>query len=590
MWTNVAVAFRVRQLSPDQTEELGRYCAALLTEKPQWIFRRRESVTVIDEATVRRQQSVDFTLDTLKGRSEFAGVCDRVFGKGICAAPLFILDKDPASSLAFDLQDESGRSLPLMTTEENGEVSAATLKVLCEDHLKTAGFPGLPSALASKLEELARSDAVDGKQWLDRLENPLLGDDHQPEIASLLGDGQMKGWLVTLAHNSIVMVAFEDDGHHRRVIKIVYEQPMTKGPTPPALLALRSFKILLDIPLMRSARYHFDVKAPQDFRLTQVALKDKAMKQPLRAPGVRRWAQVYLDDVNDARGAVARFGLRVSGQGVLGGALVASCLVLAAILMCIKYRVDIVEDSGAGPALLLVLPGVIATYVARLDQHGLTTRLLAVPRWILLICSGVSAYYAAGVIALVGHVEEGLKPHAYEAAVTKQASEIDQLLQFPMFAAVAAVIVIGLGWLCTRETTHRVLRACQGAWGWRRYLKVRFRLKVTMRAPLSAVREHVQREIGKLEAKSKLRNTMIDSEPEDVWAIHRSLGPLRWTHGIQLTNAPSGTLVNWVFWANGPTLAKPILLLLMAWERLMAACRIRAFRRANPASEQPAAA
>src|SRR6059036_3463233 len=86
---------RLRQITVEQADELGRFCAALLEGPPQWIFRRRESVTVLDEATIRRQQSVDFSLDYIRTLDEYKSVCDLVFGEGLCSAPLFILDKNP---------------------------------------------------------------------------------------------------------------------------------------------------------------------------------------------------------------------------------------------------------------------------------------------------------------------------------------------------------------------------------------------------------------------------------------------------------------------------------------------------------------
>lgn len=83
-----AVAIRLRQLTSDQTEELGEFCVELLQGDSPWIFRRKESVTVLDEATIRRQQSVDFTLDTIESLGNYKEICDRVFGDEVCAAPL----------------------------------------------------------------------------------------------------------------------------------------------------------------------------------------------------------------------------------------------------------------------------------------------------------------------------------------------------------------------------------------------------------------------------------------------------------------------------------------------------------------------
>lgn len=570
------MAFRLRQLNHAQTEYLGGFCAELLEGDSQWIFRRRESVTVLDDATVRRQQSVDFTLDTINSLFKFKKVCSRVFGEGLCAAPLFILDKDPASALAFDLEEETGRSLSLMTTVENGEISAATLKVLAGQRLESDGLQLSPE-LAEKLHRLADSDGIEGPGWLERLEKPLPSDPDKAEIECLLKDPQMAWWLRTLAYNSIVVVAFDSNLHHRRVIKIAWEQPMTKGPTPPAKLAWRSFKVLLDIPLIRSARYHFDVKAPPGFRLTQVVLDPSRGGFPFVASGVRRWGQVYVDDINDARSAIARFGLRVSGQGILAGALVAAILVLGAILACIHFKEKIAEGSGSGPALLLVLPGVIATYVARADEHSLATRLLAVPRWVLLLGSGVSAYFAAGAIAVLGAVEKGgTQAHRAEQVAT-HTSEIDHWLQYPKWAAIVSAAVIGLGWLCSREATHRVLRSVGRGWAMRRYLRNRFRISADLRAPVDLVWSQMLEQSSRLIHRAHLP-TRITVESYGDWAIHRRLGPISWTHGFLLERAPRGARLTWKFRVDGPRVLRPFLLPFVAWESLVARYRIAGFR------------
>jgi hypothetical protein len=569
------MTFRLQQLTDAQVEHLGRFCAELLAGESQWIFRRRESVTVLDDATVRRQQSVDFTLDTIDSLNRFRSINKRLFGEGICAAPLFILDKDPASALAFDLEEESGRTLSLMTTAENGEISAATLKVLVTDKLQGEGYE-LSPALEEKLSFLATSESVEGSGWLERLENPLLSDPDRDELECLWADRQLAWWLRTLAYHSIVLIAFDTSLSHRRVIKIVYEQPMTKGPALNAKLAWRSFKVLLDVPLIRSARYHFDVKAPPGFRLTHVVL-DSVGRGSVSAPGVRRWGQIYLDDISDARSAIARFGLRVSGQGILGGALVAAALVLAAILVCIAHREDIANHLGSAPALLLVLPGIIATYVARADEHGLTTRLLAVPRWVLLLASGVSAYFAAGVIAVWGDVDGNLPPQERAQVVQVHAAKIDHLLQYPKWAAVFSVVLIGIGWLCSRELTHMVLRGVGRLWGLRKYAKNRFRIKADLRAHHLAVWNQIMVESERL-INSGYLQTRITTESYGEWVIHRSLGPFNWTHGIKLQTAPCGTHLAWVFRADGPLLFRPFLFGLVAWEALVARYRIRRFK------------
>lgn len=566
----IIVKIRIRNLTVSELDELGEFCVRLLSGTEPWISRRKESITVLDEASLRRQQSVDFCVDAIDSLDGYRDMCQRIFGFGIRIAPLFILDKDPYASLAFDLKDEAGRSLSLMTREENGLVSAATLKVLCRNKLRDAEFAHLPSSLEEKVEQLALADASGGVDWLDRLQNPLPGDPAQKEINALLErpgeDGEMSWWLNTLAVSSIVLVALEPSRAHRRVIKISYEQSVERErPRLPARLGWRSFKTRVRSPLIRSGHYHLEVKAPPDFRLTGASLVVDRTKGRQSSPGFRRRAQLYRDGVNDARGAIAQFSLRVSGRGVLGGALTASILVLVAILACMNFSDAIAEGSTGGPALLLVLPGLIATYAARSDQHGLTTRLLAIPRWILLLFAGVSAYYAAGMVALIGPVEQGLEGAKYLEAVEKHSAAIDTWLTYAAIAAGISVVTIGMAWVCTRELTHKVLRWCYGKW--LRYVRSRFDIQVTLgMLPQDAWRQ-VEREFVHLGGGRLFQNATARYVQNRECILHREGEILRAIHGARTAPAPGGTTLNWVFWATGPVLLKPIIAAFVLWEK-----------------------
>jgi hypothetical protein len=579
------MATRFRHLEPAEFDELGDFCATLLSSGNPWVGRRKESITVLDESMIRRQQSVDFSMDAIESLTQFKSLCDRVFGCDVRAAPLFILDKDPVSSMAFDLKDESGRSLSLMTSEENGEISAATLKALARKTLEAAHYT-LSDELAAKLENLAKADTSGGRDWLDRLKSPLPGDPDLAEIDVLLEkpgeDGEMSWWLNTLALASIVLVTFEAGSNHRRVIKIAYEQPTVRQSAVRqplrffARLGWLSYQTQVESPLIRSGRYHLEVKAPPEIRLTRAALVDDKTNRRNRAPGFRSRAHLYIDDAHDSYGALAQFALRVSGRGVLGGALLAALLVLVSILACMRYSEGIVEGSTGVPALLLVLPGIIATYVARSDQHGLTTRLLAIPRWILLLFAGVAAYYAAGAIALVGPVESGLHGIHYVHAVEEHSDGLKGWLRYAAYASAFAVVVIGIGWVFTRETTHRVLRWVRRNWG--RYVKSRFDIQVTLGMPTDVVWARLQREIARLHQVWRFRNASPSIVNKEEYIVHRDRGYVQAIHGVKVTEAPGGTTVNWMFWATGPRPLKPFIALLVVWERLMTRRRIETLR------------
>ena len=95
----------------------------------------------------------------------------------------------------------------------------------------------------------------------------------------------------------------------------------------------------------------------------------------------------------------ATLDLRVSGPGFVGGALPACALVVGALLGCLIQVHTVARFPTSAPAGLLVLPGIIATYVGRPDGHALTTRLLLFARWLLLLAA-LAAYGCAAVLGL----------------------------------------------------------------------------------------------------------------------------------------------------------------------------------------------
>jgi hypothetical protein len=159
--------------------------------------------------------------------------------------------------------------------------------------------------------------------------------------------------------------------------------------------------------------------------------------------------------------STATLQMRVSGHGFIGGALLATLLALGGLIACYNTRTQIAINPTSAPALLLLVPGLIASYVGRPDQHALTTRLLSTARVMLLVTAGVS-YAAAATIALSGSAARGSGDLHDRVA----------LLKWPLFgagvvaagcsAALLLAFVLGRPWLADVEvgrTPRRALNA-----------------------------------------------------------------------------------------------------------------------------------
>jgi hypothetical protein len=111
-------------LSDDECTAFGADCAELLLPGNHWIHRRREAIEVIDETSLMRRISVDFTLPETRSNGEQWRSTAMNHG---FPAPLFALPKAPARLMSFDVVNASGTSLPLMTRHENGKISGQAL-------------------------------------------------------------------------------------------------------------------------------------------------------------------------------------------------------------------------------------------------------------------------------------------------------------------------------------------------------------------------------------------------------------------------------------------------------------------------------
>jgi hypothetical protein len=92
---------------------------ATLLNEPGWVFRRVEQVEFLGKKRLRRRVSVDFTMPDLPTPDHYPD------GYLIPIVPLALLRKDVLR--AFDVRDEAGRPIPVLTRSQNAEVTAAWL-------------------------------------------------------------------------------------------------------------------------------------------------------------------------------------------------------------------------------------------------------------------------------------------------------------------------------------------------------------------------------------------------------------------------------------------------------------------------------
>lgn len=145
----------------------------LLVFAADWVHRRVESIEFFGLATVRRRMSVDFSLPRGPAWSAIAEMVRHAEAEERDVyVPLTTLAK--AKLARFDLRDECGQTLPLLTTAQNGERAGAALVALARtvrhrQGRETGAAGPLDADIAAALRLIAARPADQARLVLDCL-------------------------------------------------------------------------------------------------------------------------------------------------------------------------------------------------------------------------------------------------------------------------------------------------------------------------------------------------------------------------------------------------------------------------------------
>jgi hypothetical protein len=259
----------VMNLSQGMARRTGITVGWLLLQMPQWIHRRVESVSFLDDVTVRRRISVDFTIP-----GTTPPLTDRD-GRRVDIAPIAMLRKERFP--AFDFRDESNGAVPLQNAADDSRVVAEAIIYLAELRLKRQVEP----ALREEIRLIANA-------WPDEAED-LYRDLTRPRAPALLtrrllvGDGVLRPLLLDAAKNFPILVLLEREVRRgatllprRRVLKLAYDEEIADARGVVRLLQSLSWRprlaALQAAGIGDAASYHFDVVAPSDVEVVSAAL------------------------------------------------------------------------------------------------------------------------------------------------------------------------------------------------------------------------------------------------------------------------------------------------------------------------------
>lgn len=496
LMNTVAVDSDLRFLGPDRIGLIGQQAAEMLMGGLGWIERRKEVVSVLDEVMLRRCISVEFRLtrsvrpiptappNLVENGS--AGSCSGGRGEAqLYGAPVYVLPKNPSGMMAFDLTDEAGSSLRLFGREDNAQISAAVIVAMAQMALEEVDADlSLSSELAAALRRVALAPADDGERLAVALLGPVVGEhrreralrgvrtffadlwrrgDEVPSGQTTIDDAfvvsgeaarqQLKlladrrrfaWWLRTFAHSSLVVVPFRAANPGRKLVKLTFHERSVSDKQWGARLGWAPHRLVIDAPFVSARSFHFEASAPPGLQIFDAAHAVAGTDELETSSGPAPHVHLYRSRAERSGGGTAVLSLRTSFNGLAVGALPAALGVSVALLACALTARGIAGSSG-DPTLLLLLPGLIATYVARPDVHGLTTRMLSGVR-LMLIAAAVLAYGGAALVVLGGEPLPPIAPDR-DAIIAGREVIFSRWLWVLFWLSLVPVAVLSVAWV-----------------------------------------------------------------------------------------------------------------------------------------------
>jgi hypothetical protein len=201
----------------------GAALFGLLTQWHTWVERRVETILFADANTVRRTVTMDFAW-----RLPALALLDSNLPE-LQLVPLTQLQKRPVTN--FDLRDETGRRLPLLSKRVNGPAAAATL-IAAAHAFAPPSLPGVSvENTPHLLEDLWRigtgspTPALAVRSELGRIRDGETGVETAMRNA-LANSQRFMGLAGDLAVNFLAITELELEDQQRRILTYAFDEPI----------------------------------------------------------------------------------------------------------------------------------------------------------------------------------------------------------------------------------------------------------------------------------------------------------------------------------------------------------------------------
>jgi hypothetical protein len=345
---------------------------------------------------LRRHVSVDFQI------IQFADDGFKSLLPGRWLVPLAVLEK--RLLLGFNLRDEGGSAVPILTSDENTWVSWCVL----------ASFATQALGKGEKLDdaELEALRAVAGATPSE-VDGALRAIEEHPRLEEIRRSPILAAGLRTLAQNFLLLAVVDSEAGPRRIYKYSHEVDLSDQVMHFSFLArlgLIPASLTIDIPRIDSRSTHVETVVPLGLQIARQPRVDPAdvgeSETEMTASttfnaGVGH-AHMSTPDtfrLDQVPSASVEFSFYPTEHGLVRIAFAMSVLVLL-LTFGANARLDLlIEAPDASVALLLGIVGALTLFVVRPGEHQFVSQLMAPFRAVVTLVGAVVPL--VGAISLV---------------------------------------------------------------------------------------------------------------------------------------------------------------------------------------------
>ena len=430
-------------------ESIASATHQLFWERERWIYRRVEQIEFVERTMVRRRISIDFEVPAHALELEYGEGEDK---KVVRFVPLSLLRSWPPV-LNFDLQDQDGKPLSLVSRATTNAIDERVLKLLAESAMAEAS-PAVEQAIDNIVHREgpaarvgARLLSEGAQEFVEEREKRPSAETENKEIDldaldRLLDLGAM------MVDTTMLWIQVDGEVGERRIVKLSYDEPV-RGKLAPirrffTSIGLASVVVNFEVPHIGDAgSYHLEILAPEQMEFTDARLvlsedptppsritvwRDRLKRVPARLesriarrrglPGppepaadyqrhrqlLTKRTHLYLAGERQRAFATASAWFLPERQGTVTAAATLS-LAVAAVLLVFRGVADEIAFGtqpglyGAAVGFLLLAPGLLTYVLLRRREHALVRRVLGASRF-LAVSTALLPVMCAGLLIL----------------------------------------------------------------------------------------------------------------------------------------------------------------------------------------------